>query len=340
MQISYFDLPAEEQRDLLAIAEARTGRAPAVIEKDIWVCLVLHHLFSMPGRKAMAFKGGTSLSKVYSVIQRFSEDIDITIDYRELGCDLPVAELARQSRGQRDRLSEQLRGQVRAYTHEVVLPHLQSKLQKTECQITIDDDGEKLYVSYPSRTGDRDPYLRQHVLVEFGGRNIIDPNAVHVISSDVAELFPTVAFAQAEVVVLAAERTFWEKVTLIHDQCNRAFPAGRGRLSRHWYDLAMLVRHDTGRRALADLALLSDVIGLKEVFYRRATSQYERCLAGGLNLIPDAENLMLLERDYDEMHNAGMLNGHAYPLAEIIAELTTLQESINTLSRAQIPPIV
>ena len=86
MSKSYFDLPKAGQREILDEAFAETGRSPSVIEKDIWLTLVLQLLFAMPGRKAMAFKGGTSLSKVHGVIKRFSEDVDITVDYRGLGC--------------------------------------------------------------------------------------------------------------------------------------------------------------------------------------------------------------------------------------------------------------
>lgn len=331
---SYFDLSATDQGELLAAAQIQTGRSPSVLEKDIWLSCVLMALFSMPDRKAMAFKGGTSLSKVYSAIHRFSEDVDITIDYRELGCERSLAEMADMSRRQRDRIGMDLKAQVREYTHERVQPYLQARLQALgcgdECAVTLSDDGENLHVLYPSRVADRGPYLRDHVLVEFGGRNIIEPNAMHTLEPDVAALFPAVAFPRAEgVVVLALERTFWEKATLIHAECNRPINQGRERLSRHWYDLALLARHEAGQRALADLELLADVIGLKEVFYRSGTTNYDQCLAGALNLIPDAENRRMLARDYQQMQRAGMLNGHVLPIEEIFNVLAAVQAQVN-----------
>jgi len=139
--------------------------------------------------------------------------------------------------------------------------------------------------------------------------------------------------------VLAGERTFWEKVTLIHAVCNKPFPEARGRNSRHWYDLAMLADHDCGVRALNDFALLEDVVELKSVFYNHSTAQYDLCLQGGLNLIPTGANLDLLHTDYRAMIAANMLNGHDLPMDQILGVLTRLQEEINAacIARSILP---
>lgn len=330
MPTSYFALSPAEQRDLLGSAASSTGRAPKVIEKDIWLSLVLQHLFAMPDRKAMAFKGGTSLSKVYSVIQRFSEDVDVTIDYRQLGCQTPIAELKQLSGATRDKIGAQLKAQVARYINEAVQPHLMSTLKALGCDVTVNADGEEIRVYYPSQVDDPSAYMREFVLIEFGGRNLIKPNEVHTLQPDIVAAFPGVSFPKAEgVVVLAPERTFWEKVTLIHAQCNRAIAQGKERVSRHWYDLAMLAQHEIGKRAVADLGLLADVVDLKTTFYRSATAHYDRCLAGALLLVPDAENRARLNTDYQMMQAAGMLNGHVYPLAQILDELAALQAHIN-----------
>lgn len=338
MATCYFQLSAEDQSGLLAQASIHTGRSQGVIEKDIWVSVVLRELFSMPDRKRMAFKGGTSLSKVFSVIHRFSEDIDITIDFQELGCGLTPAEMGGLAGGARRRLSDELKAQVKAYVADTVQPYLLAQLQALgcsgECTVTISGrDEDTLLVGYPSRVAERDEYMLDHVKVEFGGRNIIDPNAEHTIAPDVTDLFPGVDFPTATgVVVLAAERSYWEKVTLIHDECNRGLQQGSSRQSRHWYDLVMLSRHASGQRAIGDLALLADVIGIKQIFFRRATSRYEDCLAGGLVLIPDGESLKQLAQDYARMDKAKMFNEHFVPLDEILAELTALQDQINRIA--------
>ena len=342
MPTSYFELNPASQYELLSEGYTLTGMAPAVIEKDIWLTLVLQCLFSMPNRKAMAFKGGTSLSKVYGVIKRFSEDVDITVDYRELGCEQSLPDLLELSNRQRRLVSDSLILEVGRYVSKVVLPYLNRQFAEygcaRECHMTLSEDGESIQVHYPSRA-EAGGYLRDHILIEFGGRNIIDPNSAHTIRPDVADRFSSIQFPQAEqVVVLSPARTFWEKVTLIHAQCNKPIAEGRERVSRHWYDLAMLLQHQAGHDAKNDMALLRDVIQLKSVFFNSGTCHYDRCLNGNLNLIPDDGNFYRIEDDYYAMLNSGMMNGHDYPLGQIMQDLTDLQNHVNQLNLAtQIP---
>lgn len=337
MPRSYFELPQSGQREILDEAFSETGRSPSVIEKDIWLTLVLQLLFAMPERKPMAFKGGTSLSKVHGVIERFSEDVDITVDFRGLGCNQSIPELLQLSGGKRRKVSDALLAEVGRYTRDAVLPYLSEQLQRygcaSECQLSVSDDGESIHVHYPAMAADAKGYLRNHVLVEFGGRNIIDPNAVHSIQPDIAGMFAEITFPNAEqVVVLSPARTFWEKVTLIHAQCNKPIAEGKDRISRHWYDLSRLLQHEVGAAAKNDLELLDDVIALKSVFYNSSTAHYGKCVSGELNLIPDAENFARLESDYYEMERSGMLNGHSYPLGSIMEDLAALQDHVNQLA--------
>jgi hypothetical protein len=333
MSDSYLHLPPQAQREVLEAAVAITNRSAAILEKDIWLSFLLHHLFSMPGRKPMAFKGGTSLSKVYSVIDRFSEDVDITIDYRSLGHDQPLSVLLSHSSRHRGRVSDSLREQVELHLSTVVMPYLKHQIAALPCAeacaIKQTQNGEALEVHYPSRAQPGNEYLRNHVLLEFGGRNIIDPNAIFDIAPDIARVISGVSFPSAKVVVLAAERTFWEKATLIHAACNRPVPEGLNRYSRHWYDLAMLARHDCGRRAKTDIALLRDVVELKNTFYWSGFSNYSKCLSGELNLIPDEANRRLLRADFEAMTQAAMFHSETDRLDVILEELRELQREIN-----------
>ena len=333
MNDCYLNLPATAQREILEAAAAASNRSAAILEKDIWLTFLLGQLFSMPDRLPMAFKGGTSLSKAYSVINRFSEDVDITVDYRSLAPDWPITELLKQGTRFRSRFGDSLREDVKRHTRNVIKPYLQHQLGALpcadECSINLSCDGERLEVQYPSRVSVGGEYLRDYVLIEFGGRNIIDPNSIFTIRPDIASMIPAVEFPQAEVVVLAAERTFWEKATLIHAACNRPLPDGINRYSRHWYDLAMLARHACGATAKTDMALLSDVIDLKNTFYRSQTTQYQRCLEGELKLIPSGDNLKLLHTDFEAMHAAGMFYGVSIELEQLLDELSVLQEDIN-----------
>ena len=333
MPDAFLSLGPRDRRDILRTVAARSGRPAAILEKDIWICWVLRILFSMPDRHPMAFKGGTSLSKVYGVIDRFSEDVDITLDYRAFGDAFdPFAPGVSKSRIRR--FGDRLKSLVEAYTREVVGPALRAAardLEKHEQhEVRIGDDGETVRFAYPSAVEDAAAYLRSEVLLEFGGRNVIDPNERHPIVPDIAAFTPDIDYPAATVTVLSPSRTFWEKATLIHVECNRGrLLRGPARLSRHWYDLACLGRHRIGRSALCDRALLQDVVRHKKVFFDAGYAHYDRCLTGGLRLIPDAEQLAGLRSDYEAMRIAGLTGTHAPGFDALIEELRALETEAN-----------
>lgn len=329
---SFLDLPLTEQAELLHGLAPVLGRRAEVLEKDIWLCQVLGILFALPCRKPMAFKGGTSLSKVYQAIERFSEDIDVTVDYRSLVQDVP--DLATLSNNQRGKLSDTLKAALVQHLMGELVPALKAALSQVlpghEIAIEVSADAEKLWLYYPSAVENTDAYLRPSVLIEFGGRNATLPQETLTIVPDVAEHVPGLVFPMAEVAVLSPMRTFWEKATLIHVECHRPdWRAGAERLSRHWYDLARLADHDIGRQAVTDVALLQDVLHIKETFYRSGFSHYDRCLRGELRLIPDVARLDALKQDYQAMLGAQMFYGKPLPFEHIVERLTRLEQQIS-----------
>lgn len=281
----------------------------------------------------MAFKGGTSLSKVYQAIGRFSEDIDVTIDYRSLVDNVPdLTSLT--SNSQRKKLSETLKAALLRHIMDELVPELQNALIKTfsglEVNISVNEDAEKLWVYYPSAVENTDNYLRPSILIEFGGRNTTLPQDTLDIAPDVTPLVPGVRFPTAQVCVLSPLRTFWEKATLIHVECHRPeLRPNAERLSRHWYDMARLADHDVGKQAMYNRELLRDVLSIKETFYRSRASHYDRCLSGQLRLVPEAPLLDSLRRDYRTMLGAQMLYGDIPSFDDIIWRLATLQDDIN-----------
>ena len=331
-QYHYFGLNAREQAELLQSLAPIMGRRAEILEKDIWLCLVLDALFRLPGRKPMAFKGGTSLSKVYRAIERFSEDIDVTVDYRSLLPDVPELQTLR-SNSQRNRLSDALKAALATHVLEDLMPALQAQLSSAlpdqPVKLEMGADGEQLWVYYPSAVENDDGYLRPSILIEFGGRNSTLPQNAVPIVPDIAEHVPGLRLPVAEVNVLSAARTFWEKATLIHVECHRpTLRPSAQRLSRHWYDLARLANHDVGRAALKDASLLADVLRIKETFYRSSFSHYDRCLKGGLRLVPDGALLEALRSDYQAMLSAQMFYGDALGFDEIIERLRALEDQI------------
>lgn len=335
MPDAYLTLPKGERKEILAAFSARSGKSERVLEKDVWVCWVLDALFTMPGRYPMAFKGGTSLSKVFDAINRFSEDVDVTIDYASLDTSIDPFGLTT-SNNQRQKLTERLRGLVKDHVETSVAQRLRDRL---EDEFGIDggavvldpDDPESVWLRYPSALDDADDYLRDTVKLEFGGRNVIAPNELRKISPYIDGVSAELSFPSATIAVLAAERTFWEKATLIHAELGRVdFRASATRLSRHWYDLDQLSSGPIGAAALANRDLLDDVVRIKTVFYRSGHADYGLCATGGLRLVPaEASVAIHLGNDYGEMIRARYFEGAPPDFDDILMRLSALQTRIN-----------
>ncbi|GGX45310.1 nucleotidyl transferase AbiEii/AbiGii toxin family protein [Saccharospirillum salsuginis] len=334
MAEAFLELPAADRKDILQTAAAELGRQATVLEKDIWVCWTLQALFTMPNAHPMAFKGGTSLSKVYGIIDRFSEDVDITLDYRCFEDDFdPFSDST--SNSQIKRFSDRLKEYVREYAYDTVLPYLRAELSELPANehysVEVDETGEKIWVSFPSVTEEADDYLKTQVLIELGGRNVIDPNERHGIAPYVAELTAELDYPSSEVVVLSPERTFWEKVTLIHVECNRGqLKENAERLSRHWYDLVMLNQHVSGQAAARNRDLLEDVVRHKKAFFRASYANYDACLESRLRLIPEDITLNGLRTDYEKMIDAGMMYRTPPSFDEIVESIRILERDINS----------
>lgn len=335
MPESFLHLDAQEQSQIYRALAPQLARSPVVLEKDVWVCWVLQALFTMPGRLPMAFKGGTSLSKVFGAIARFSEDVDITLDYRGLdGSFDPFAEGVSKTRLKK--FSEDLKSFVRDHAYDVVAPHIQKTLvaefdsNAAAFRLELSENGEQMRLHYPSVLEKPSDYVGNSVLIEFGGRNITEPNAEHKVEPDIAPHVTGLAFPRSTVSVLSPARTFWEKATLMHVECQRnEFRASAERLSRHWYDLAMLADRDHGQAAIDDRALLADVVKHKKVFYNASYANYDACLTGQLRLIPEDAVLAALRDDFQSMISAGMFIGEPPTFDAIVDRLRALETTIN-----------
>lgn len=330
---AFLSLDRQTQQEIYLSVSEKTGLTGPILEKDVWVCWTLNTLFSMPNALPMAFKGGTSLSKVYNAISRFSEDIDVTIAYKALDDSMDPFD-TNTSRNARDRYSANLKREVARHVSEVVAPHFRSILAQEIMfdfeRIELDTaNPENLFIHYPSAFDETGDYLASRVKVEFGGRNEILPSETHLVHAYASEHTAGLVFPQAEVQVLAPERTFWEKATLIHVACGRPFRGDTSRQSRHWYDLDRLAQSDIGKRALANRDLLADVVRVKKVFFNSSTADYDACLTGVLRLVPAGDSLTELERDYSAMQAANMILGDVPEFKEIIERLGQLAETIN-----------
>lgn len=330
----FLKLNPKEQAEIIQSISYQLGKTPAILEKDIWVCWVLDHLFSIPNHLPMVFKGGTSLSKVFNMINRFSEDVDITIDYRgfELKED-PFSENV--SKNAIKKISERLKDYLKQYVYSSILPHFESLRTGylRDCRpIDIDENGEKLYFYYPSVFENSTNYLASSVLLEFGGRNIIEPNESHLIKPYISEFVAELSFPEPIIKVLSPQRTFWEKATLIHVECNRhTFKSNTHRLSRHWYDLALLSEHKISKVTIDSIIILQDVLKHKKAFYNSSYANYDECLKGNFKLIPSDNILKELERDFNYMLESGMFFGAQPNFNNTMNVVNKLEKMINDI---------
>ena len=330
----FLALSLEARRDILASAPNDLGLPALVLEKDVWICWVLKHLFENPNRLPMVFKGGTSLSKVFDIIRRMSEDLDITVDCRSAFEPLN----ARASRNQKDKRKLEIQEFLRKYWVEHLQPHLTQMAKEhlgiTNLEFEIETD-ERVWMSYPSAVQkSMENYIPERILLEFGGRNITEPNAQYTVDSYLGKtvLADTLDFPQAKVIALVAERTLWEKITLLHAESHRPeFTANAAeRMSRHWYDVYKLVGTDICERSLSDRALLESVVAAKEELYRSSYSSYQLCLEKQFKLLPDKDGLKTLSGDFRKMIEAGMFFPDEDPsFDKIIETIRGVEQRLN-----------
>lgn len=300
---------ADERSALVADAAAKLGVAEWVVEKDLWVCWLLARLHEIPGIPALTFKGGTSLSKVHRLVERFSEDIDLTFSREEWGFTGDRDPLATGLTGkQRQKLIDEAVANAVATVKDVVVPGLHDAIASIEPGGTVEvdpGDDQAVLFTFPSPRGGY-AYGRPIVKAEFGARGDPWPVSRRTVRAYLDEVHEGVATAAtSEVITLEPERTFWEKVTLLHalHHGTLAKPDKRvDRLSRHAYDVhRMWSRADVKARILADRKLLLAVVQNKTVFFREGKARYDLVESFTLNATPHAELESQLRKDYAAM---------------------------------------
>ena len=196
----------------------------------------------------------------------------------------------------------------------------------------LDEDRLTLRFNYPTvrPAPAAAAYIPRFVRIECGAKADLWPVTNAVITPYVAEAFADrIKDAAAAMRALAAERTFWEKATILHAEAHRpAEKEPNKNYSRHYADTAALADHAAGKSALADAALRGRVVEFKEAFYRNSWSNYGAAVPGTFKLLPSAAHAAMLETDYRRMQ-AEMFFGPSAPWAEVLARLTALEHEIN-----------
>jgi hypothetical protein len=323
---------------ILEVGATQTGRPAYLLEKDIWVVWTLRTLFAAPFADALVFKGGTSLSKVYRVIDRFSEDIDITFDIRRLVPELTAEGVLPSSKSQARRWRDVIEAKLRAWVGDVALPHVAKAVAAEGLAARVSADKDVVLVEYDPRA-DGYGYVPARIKIEFGARSTGLPADIHAISCDAAGHVIDTEFPVAPAVrVMSAERTFWEKATAIHVFCRQKRLRTEA-FARHWYDLAMLDAAGLCDLAIADTALASEVAEHKSVFFIEKDEggeaiDYGRAVAGDLQLIPEGEALAALADDYARMVEARLQHdGAALAFDTVLSRCRDIESKANARHR-------
>lgn len=336
---TFLRLPASRRLFAFQQVDETMGLQSVSVEKDFWVCWTLRELFTLPGvGEHLTFKGGTSLSKAWKLIERFSEDIDIIVDKEALGFggdSAPdMAPSNKQRRVRLEKLMDACRDWVQGTLQTALASRLQALLGETGWLLEVDPDiadGQCLLFHYPSVFAKGAAgYVRPVVKIELGARSDDWPHEEKPIQPYVIEHFPTLDPTPAfPVRVLAAERTFWEKACLLHEETFR--PAGKPRkirMARHYYDLWCLLRAGVGEKALANSALFQRVAEHREVFFRFSWVDYTTHKPGTFRLTPPGEHLANWKADYAEMLGP-MFFGDTPSFEEMIVAATEFEETFN-----------
>lgn len=343
MKLEFFTRPASEQTLIIREAAARRGLLPVMVEKDFWVSWTLAVLFGHPEfGKQLVFKGGTSLSKVFGVIERFSEDIDLSVSPEFLGISEEWVEQA-DSRTKRTERMQELEAACIKRVRDRFVPELERIAREAlgerpggarwmDFQIDANTHSPVVVFYYPSNEPTGFEYLGRFVKMEFGSLTDQRPVGTHVLRPWVAEEFPKqLEDFRCEAVVLELERSFWEKATILHAEHHRD-PAKLipDRFSRHYSDVAALSRHATADRALANKDLRQRVTDWKSRFFAAMWARYDLAAPGTFRLVPPEFRLVELEKDYRAMRDMFLVEPP--PFERLLGSLRGLENRINRIA--------
>lgn len=328
----------ERRRGVCDEAQAKLGLRAASVEKDFWVCWTLRELFNLPGcGPHLTFKGGTSLSKAWKLIERFSEDIDVVLDRSFLGFGGDKRPETAASNKQREKRLEELKQACQQSIRESLKPGLNERFQKALpkganwnlLDDEADPDGQTLLFHYPSAYAEA-AYIRPVVKIELGARSDTEPCDTPAIQPYLMEAFPGLFSTSAfKVRTVTPERTFWEKAMLLHEETFRSSGGGpKARLARHYYDLWCLITKGVASKAVADHELFARVAAHRAVFFRRSKEAQASLRPGALRVIPLPDQLAGWKQDYQSTRE-DMFFGEVPSFEEILRVVGDFEKRFN-----------
>ena len=331
-------MSVDDKYDALEDAADRLESDPYLLEKDIWVVQILKILFDAPFGKDLVFKGGTSLSKVYNAIRRFSEDLDVTYDIRAFAPDIvgDSEEAFPPNRSQEKRWTKMIRKRLEEWTREEARAVIEDGLVRAGFYAAgFRTENDQVYIEYEPMF-DHSSFVKSEVKVEFGARSTGEPYVERPVKCYAADIVPEILFPSTTLSAMVAERTFWEKATALDTFCRRK--RGRGnRLSRHWHDVVRLDDAGYAEKAIADRGLALSVARHNSVFFSEKDAEGNRIdheaavVLGELKLVPTGEAYELLAEDYKAMVRAGMFFNDPDTFENIMERCADIEARVNNV---------
>lgn len=302
----------------------------AIIEKDFWVCFILNYLFNyFKYKDQLCFKGGTSLSKVYNLINRFSEDIDVSLNWETLGYgrDEPYGE---RSNTKQDKFNKQVNLDTVKFIKETWLPTMEEDLKEKynrNFDFSIDDkDKQTIRFIYPQFFEDNS--ILQEIRIEIGALAEQAPSEVGLIQSYTAKFYPQIFNTiNMKILTLSPIRTLFEKLLILHGEVNRNHSVHPQRYSRHYYDVFQIINTDFKEKSLESLDILYGVVEFKKKFYRAKWANYDEIYDANLKLVPSQNAINELKKDYRLMKS--MIFDQAPEFDFILSTLSDYESLIN-----------
>ncbi|MCW8885331.1 MAG: nucleotidyl transferase AbiEii/AbiGii toxin family protein [Motiliproteus sp.] len=315
------------------------GLADNFLEKDIWVTEILRLLYEegFVGGHNIAFKGGTALSKCWQAIERFSEDIDLSIHWADLAEeDDETAAWAQTTKNRsqqqkfRKKQAERLEEWSADLVHRLNERFAAYNIDGLKAELEPESKGEKIDIHFPRVTSNENRYQLDHILLEFGARNRGRPTIDHSVSCYLSEIeeFSSISMPQSVVKVFDPAYILWEKLTALHQFSTQTREPNPSRLARHWYDVDCLMLKQIADPFTTSQAM-HDVVKMKKQRWAESGVNYEEAATGKLKLVPDAARLGPIAKDHEESVNGSMFFTRPDSFDQIIERITTLESDIN-----------
>lgn len=332
--MNYTDLSLQDRQEIIQRVQAENHLNRQIIEKDWWVTAVLRALFSLPYAGHISFKGGTNLSKCWNLINRMSEDADIAIDREFWGFGGSLS---------KTQISDKLRRASCSFVREKLQHDLRERLvasgiKEDKFTVTVDitpittTDPEIIEIAYHSAFQDND-YIRPKVIIEVSGRSMNEPVTPVLLRSFIDEVFTDAPFTERpfEVRAVVPERTFLEKIFLLHEEFAKPKEQVRTeRMSRHIYDISQMMDTPIAERALKNKTLYDSVVEHRRIFIGLKGFDYSTLQPKTISIVPPADVIELWRKDYKVMQET-MIYGDSLPFDKLIEKIQMLNDSINSI---------